>query len=80
MVLVDGLGIVDAAEELRDVKLRDTDQGLQDEEDVGDEAADAVGGCEVGSSMVDFVNFDDNQPADKGEGAEGVQNGVDVGA
>lgn len=80
MVLVDGLGVVDAAEEAGDVVLRDADQGLQDEDDVGDQADDAVGGVEMWGAVGEFVIFDDDQAGDEGEGAGAVEDGVDVSA
>ena len=43
MILVQCLCVVHAAIDLRSVELGETDQGLDDEEDVGDEAHDAVG-------------------------------------
>lgn len=80
VVLVNGLGVVHAAEQLRDVVLRDADEGLQDEEDVGDEAELAVLGVKVRFPAGELVVFDHNQAGDEGESAGAVENGVDIGA
>lgn len=49
MVLVDTLCPRRAAEQAGGVVLGDADDGLQEEEDVGDEAEDGVWGLEVGA-------------------------------
>lgn len=47
MVLVHLLRVLLAAEQRRDVELRDPDNGLQEKEDVGNEAQDGVWGVEI---------------------------------
>lgn len=80
MVLVDRLGVVDASEDRRDVVLGDADEGLEDEEDVGEQAEDGVRGAEVLAVVGDFVVFDDDEAGDEGEDAGAVEDGVDAGA
>lgn len=64
MVLVDGLGIIHAAEYVWGVVLGDADQGLQEEEDVRDQAEDGVRGLEVCAAVGDFIVFDDDEAAE----------------
>lgn len=80
MVLVDTLCVVDAAEHVGGVILRDSHDGLQEEEDVGDETQDCVGRFEVGAAVGDFVVFDYDQGSEEGEDGGYVEGGVDVGA
>lgn len=67
MVLVDGLGVVHAPEHTRRVVLRYPDNGLQEEEDVGDEPEDGVWGLEMRATVGDLVVFDDDEGGDEGE-------------
>lgn len=80
VVLVDFLGVVDATEQGRDVVLGDSDDGLEEEEDVGDEAKDGVRGLEVVAAVGDFVVFDHDEGGDEGEDRGQVEDGVEVGA
>lgn len=80
MVLVDRLGVVHAPEHARRVVLRDADDGLQEEEDVGGEAEDGVRGLEVRAGVGDLVVFDDDEAGEEGEDGGEVEDGVDVGA
>ena len=52
------LRIFNAPEYLRDVKLGQTDQNLQDEEDVGHETEPAVDGGKMGGIMGELIVFD----------------------
>lgn len=72
MVLVNGFGIIDAAEKLRGVVLRYTDQHLKEKEDVGGETENAMGGCEMGGTVGEFVIFDDDEAGEKGKKASDV--------
>ncbi len=80
VVLVDRLGVVHASEHAGQVVLRDADEGLQEEEDVGDEAEDGVRGLEVQAVVVDLVILDDDEAGEEGEDGGEVEDGVDVGA
>lgn len=80
MILVHRLSIVDAAEHHWHVVLRDADEGLHDEEDVGDQAEDGVRGAEVLAAVGDFVVFDYYEAGDEGEDAGAVEDGVNGGA
>ena len=72
MVLVHRLCIIHVPEHARDIVLRDTDQGLEDEKDVGDEAEDGVRGAEVGATVGNFVVFDYDEAGEEGEDAGAV--------
>lgn len=80
MVLVHSLGVVDAAEHCWEIVLRDADEGLDDEEDVGDQAEDGVRGAEVLAAVGNFVVFDYDKAGDESEDAGAIEDGVDVGA
>lgn len=78
MVLVNGFGIIDAAEKLRGVVLRYTDQHLKEKKDVGGETENPMGGCEMGGTVGEFIIFDDDEAGEKGKKASDVQGRVDV--
>lgn len=80
MVFVDALGIFYGPKDRWGVKLRDPDDGLQEEQDVGNNAKDGMGGFEVHARMRDFIVLDHYEAGDKGEGAGGVEDGVDMSA
>lgn len=80
MVLIHRLCIIDTAEQGGKVVLRDTDQGLDDEEDVGDEPEDGVRRAEVLAAVGNFVVFDYDEAGDEGQNADAVEDGVDGGA
>ena len=63
MVFVKRLRVVDAAEQARNVVLRDADQGLDEEEDVDDQAKDVMGRSEMSTVVGKFVIFNDNESA-----------------
>lgn len=80
MILVNTLRVIHAPEHTRDVILCDAHDGLQEEENVGDQAEDGVGGFEVCAAVGDFVVFDDDEGGEEGEDGGHVEGGVDVGA
>lgn len=80
MVLVDALGIFRATEETGSVILSDTHNGLEEEEDVGDETQDGVRGFEVCAVVGDLVVFDDDEGGDESENGGQIEHGMDVGA
>lgn len=80
MVFVDALGIVYGPEDRWGVKLRHSDDGLQEEQDVSYSAKDGMGGFKVTASMRDFVVLDHDEAGEKGEGAGGVEDGVNMSA
>lgn len=80
MILVDLLCVSHAAEDGRGVELCDANGGLDEEEDIGDEAEDGVRGLEVRAAVGDFVVFDDDEGGEEREDGGGVEGGVDVGA
>ena len=62
MVLVHGLAFVDASEYLlRHVELREADESLTEDQDVGDQTEDAVWVCEACLWVACFVHLDNNQ-------------------
>lgn len=72
MVLVNGLGIVDASKDGGYVELRNANQGLNNHEDVGDEPKDGVRGLKVGAVVINFVIFDDDESSDEREKGSGI--------
>lgn len=80
MVFVNRLCVVDRAEERWGVILGDTDDGLNEEEDVHNHAEDVMRSAKVGAIVSELVVFDDDEPADKGQDADPVDDGVDLGA
>jgi len=80
VVLVDALRVVHAPVQTRCEKLRDADQRLDDDEDVGDEAEDGVWGLKMYAIVRELVVFDDDEAGDEGEDADVVEGGVDVGS
>ena len=67
MILVDTLRSLRAPEYTRGIVLGDADDRLQEEEDVGDEAEDGVGGFEMCAGVGDLVVFDDDEGGKEGE-------------
>lgn len=80
MVLVELLGVVEAAVEARRVVLREPDQGLHVEQRVRDQAEDGVHALEVVQLVPRLIHLDHDEPGDQGAHARGVQDAVDVGA
>ena len=80
VVFVHGLCARQAAEDAWRVELGDTDQGLDDEERISDQAEDRMRRLEMRSTVRDLVVFDDDQSGDEAEDAGCVQGTVDVGA
>lgn len=80
MVLVDALGFFRATEEPGSVVLSDADNGLEEEEDVGDETKDGVRGLEVCAAVSDLVVFDDNEGGNESEDGGQIEDSMDVGA
>lgn len=80
VVLVNGLGLINAAEHGREVKLAEANQNLDDQQDVGDEAENGVRRLEVGAIVVYFVVLDDDEAGDESKEGGPVESGVDVGA
>lgn len=66
VVLVDGFGVIHASVDARGVVLRYTHDGLDTEEDVCDEAEDAVWGGEVGAVVGEFIVFDYDEAGEEG--------------
>lgn len=64
VIFVHCLGVIHAAEQGWRVELRDSHQTLDDQHNVGDEAADAVRRDEVVSAVGEFVVFDHDHAAD----------------
>lgn len=67
MILIDAPSIVRATEETGSVILSNADDGLEEEEDVGDETEDGVRRLEMCAAMGDLVVLDDNEGSDEGE-------------
>lgn len=81
MVFVDRLRVVDAPEHrFRQVELREADEGLGDDDTVGDDAEVGVHGLPVVGGVETLVVFDDDEAGDEGEDAGQVQGEVDVGS
>lgn len=80
MVFPDGLRIVNPAVQVREVVLRDTDNGLDSEDDVGDQPEDGVGGLEMRASVADLVVLDYDQAGKEGQDRSAIKDGVNVGA
>jgi hypothetical protein len=53
---------------------------LDEDQDVGDESEDSVGGDEVGAAVADLVVFDYDEAGEGGEEGDVVEGGVRVGA
>ena len=79
MVFVYRLRVINASEHRRDIVLRYPDQGLDDEEYVGDQAQNGVWGLEVLAAVRDLVVFDYDEASDESEDADAIEDGVDVG-
>jgi hypothetical protein len=79
MVLINGLGVVDATEHGRDIILCNTNQGLDDQQSVGDEAENGVRGRKVGAVVIEFVVFNNDETRNEGEEGGAIQSRVDVG-
>ena len=74
MVLVDRLALIDAAKDLlRDVELCKADERLRENQDVGDEAHDAVDVCESSFWVACFVHLDDYQTSYESHDSDQVQ-------
>lgn len=80
MVLVNRLGVINAAEQTRDIVLRDAHQGLDEEENVDDQAQDVMGGSKMGAIVGKFVIFDDNESGQECEDTGAIKDRVDGGA
>ena len=80
MILPHRLRVLHAPVHGREVVLRDAHDGLDEEDDVGDEAKDGVRGLEVRAGVGDLVVFDDDEAGEEGEDGGAVQEGVDGGA
>ena len=80
MVLIQCFRLLHAAINPGREVLRDPHHGLQDDQDVGDEAEDGVRALEVDAPVVELVVLDDHQPGHGGEERDVVQRGVRVGA
>lgn len=80
VVFIDGLGVVDAAEHGREIKLGEANEGLDEEEDVGGETDNGVRGFKVGAVVTGFIVVDDNEAAEEREEGSPIENSVDVGA
>lgn len=65
MIFVNGLCAVDAAEQGGSIKLRDSDQSLEEKKYVDDQADDVVGGSEMGAIMSELVVFDDYETTEE---------------
>lgn len=76
MVLVDALRVVYAAVQARGVVLRESDDGLDVDEDVEGKAQDGVRGLEVFVAGPRFVQFDDDETSGQGGGAKDVEEEV----
>ena len=73
MVLVQLLCIVLSARQSWQEILRDTNESLDDEEDVGYKTKDGVRRLEVNAVVSDLVVFDDDQTGDGGEECNFIQ-------
>lgn len=65
MVFVDGLGSVDATKDLRDEKLRETDQPLNEDQDVRHQTQFAVDALESSLGMRSLVELNDDETGDE---------------
>jgi len=75
------LGLVDAAEyDLRQVALRETDERLDEDEDIGHEAYEPVYAGELLLGMVRFVHLDNDEAGDQGAHVDEVESRMDIGA
>lgn len=80
VVLVQLLGVLHAAVQLRHEVLRDADDGLDDGEDVRDQAEDGVRRFEVRAVVRELVVLDHDQAGDGAEQRDVVERRVRVGA
>lgn len=80
VILVNGLGVVDAAIKRWDVKLGKANQGLDEQQDVGGEADNGVGGLEVSAVVAGLIVINDNKGSQESEKGSAVENRVDVSA
>ena len=80
MILVNSLGVVDAAIKRRDVQLGKANQCLDEQQDVGGEADNGVGGLEVSAVVAGLIVVDDNKGGQKSEKGSAIESGVDVSA
>lgn len=80
MVLVQRLGLILPTVQPRREVLRNARNGLQDDQDVGDQTQDGVRGLEMRAPVVEFVVLDDDQPGDGGEDGDVVECRMGVGS
>jgi hypothetical protein len=80
VVLVQFLRIVDSAVQRGYKVLRDSDDRLDEDEDIGDQPEDGVGGHEVRAVVADLVVLDHDEAGEGGEQRDVVEGGVRVGA
>lgn len=76
VVLVDRLGVVDAAVQAGRVVLREADDGLDVEQNVECQTEDGVRGCKVLVPRAGFVDLDDDQAGGQRGGAKEVEEQV----
>ena len=80
MIFVDAFGIIHATKQTGCVELGYTNRYLDNKEDVGDQAEDAVRGIEMDRGRVGrFVILNNDQACDKGGKSCQVERRVDVG-
>lgn len=80
MILVHALRILHTAIQRRHKVLREPDERLDQQQDVGDEPQDGVRGLEMRPLVCEFVDLDDHEAGDGGGGGGDVQPGVGVGS
>jgi hypothetical protein len=80
VVLVQLLRILHSAVQRGHKVLSDSDDRLDEDQDVGDEPEDGVRGDEVGAAVADLVVFDYDEAGEGGEEGDVVEGGVRVGA
>lgn len=80
MVLPYCLRIIHATIQVREIILRDANNSLDGEDDVGDEPEDGVRGLEMRAGVRDLVIFDYDKAGDECQDRGAVEHGVDVGA
>jgi hypothetical protein len=79
MIFVNRLAFIHTAEYLlRDVELRKSHQSLAEDQDVGDEAHDAVGVCESSFGVACFIHLDYCQTSYQSHDSDKVQCKVDM--
>lgn len=79
VIFVNLLCAVDTAPEAGGEVLREANNGLDDDQDVSDDAENGMGGLKMVEAAAGLVDLNDNQASDEGDDAQLVEAKVDVG-